>query len=289
MTASIVTQDGQKLRPGSFETFASLLRAGSGLAIGPDKLYLLEARLGPIVRDIGLSGLDALADRLRAPGAADLERRVVEAMTTNESLFFRDGKPFAHVRGHSLPSLVEARPAGAKLRLWSAAASSGQEAYSLAMVADECRALLANRSVEILGTDISSEALGRAREGVYTQFEVQRGLPMHLLVKYFRKDGAQWRISDALRAMVTFRIWNLLADPRPLGKFDIVFCRNVLIYFDAPTKGRVLAAIAGLLAPDGFLYLGGAETVMGVTDRFVPARGEDGVYQLAPAPGPRHA
>jgi chemotaxis protein methyltransferase CheR len=281
MTAPLLTQDGQKLRPGSFETFASVLRAGSGLAIGPDKLYLLEARLGPIVRGEGLSGLDALADRLRAPAASELERRVVEAMTTNESLFFRDTKPFTHVRTRALPAVVEARPSGAKLRLWSAAASSGQEAYSLAMVADECRALLGNRAVEILGTDISTDTLARAKEGVYTQFEVQRGLPMQMLVKYFRKEGAQWRISDAIRAMATFKTWNLLSDPRPLGRFDIVFCRNVLIYFDAPTKGRVLAGIAGQLAPDGFLYLGGAETIMGITDKFVPAPGEHGVYQLA--------
>ena len=280
MTASTI-ESGQKLRPGSFETFASVLRAGSGLAIGPDKLYLLEARLGPIVRSAGLSGLDALAERLRAPGTSDLERRVIEAMTTNESLFFRDGKPFNHVRTRAFPALAEARPPGSKLRIWSAAASSGQEAYSLAMIAEDSRALLGNRSVEILGTDISGDTLARAKEGVYTQFEVQRGLPMQMLVKHFRKDGAQWRISDALRGMVTFKVWNLLADPRPLGRFDLVFCRNVLIYFDAPTKARVLAGIASQMAPDGYLYLGGAETVMGITDRFVPATGEHGVYQLS--------
>jgi len=281
MTESLATLDGQKLRPGSFDTFAAVLRAGSGLAIGPDKLYLLEARLGPILRSAGLASLDALADRLRAPGAADLERRVIEAMTTNESLFFRDGKPFTHVRTQALPRIVEARQPGTKLRVWSAAASSGQEAYSLAMIADEHRALLGNRTIEIIGTDISGDTLARAKEGIYTQFEVQRGLPMQMLVKHFRKEGAQWRISDALRAMVSFRVWNLLADPRPLGRFDIVFCRNVLIYFDAPTKGRVLTAIAGQMAPDGYLYLGGAETVMGITDKFVPAPGEHGVYQLA--------
>jgi chemotaxis protein methyltransferase CheR len=281
MNAPLVMQDGQKLRPASFDTFASVLRAGSGLAIGPDKLYLLEARLGPIVRSAGLGSLDALADRLRAPGAADLERRVIEAMTTNESLFFRDTKPFAHLRTRALPAVTEARPPGTKLRIWSAAASSGQEAYSIAMTADECKVLLGNRTVEILGTDISGETLARAKEGLYTQFEVQRGLPMQMLVKHFRKEGAQWRVSDALRALVTFRVWNLLADPRPLGKFDIVFCRNVLIYFDAPTKTRVLAAIAGQMAPDGYLYLGGAETVMGITDKFVACTGEHGVYQLS--------
>jgi chemotaxis protein methyltransferase CheR len=280
MTGPAFTQDGRQMLPGSFETFAAVLRAGSGLAIGPDKLYLLEARLGPLARGAGLHGLDALAAQLRTPGSADLERRVVEAMTTNESLFFRDGKPFVHLRTRGFPAIAAGRPPGARLRLWSAAASAGQEAYSLAMTAEECRPALGDRSVEILGTDISSEALGRAREGLYTQFEVQRGLPMQMLVRHFRKEGAQWRISDALRAMVSFRLWNLLSDPRPLGRFDVVFCRNVLIYFDPPTKSRVLAAIAGLLAPDGLLYLGGAETVMGLSDRFVGVAGEHGVYQL---------
>jgi len=280
-----MTHEGRQLLPGSFETFAAILRAGSGLAIGPDKLYLLEARLGPLARGAGLHGLDALAARLRAPGAADLERRVVEAMTTNESLFFRDGKPFAHLRARGFPALAAGRPPGARLRLWSAAASAGQEAYSLAMTAEECRPVLGDRVVEILGTDISSEALGRAREGLYTQFEVQRGLPMQMLVRHFRKEDGQWRISEALRAMVSFRLWNLLSDPRPLGRFDVVFCRNVLIYFDPPTKSRVLAGIAGLMAPDGLLYLGGAETVMGLSDRFVGVAGEHGVYQLAPRLG----
>jgi chemotaxis protein methyltransferase CheR len=151
------------------------------------------------------------------------------------------------------------------------------------MIAVDSRPILAGRDIEIIGTDISAAALARAREGIYTQFEVQRGLPMQALVKHFRKEGAQWRINDELRAMVSFRLWNLLADARPLGKFDIVFCRNVLIYFDAATKTRVLNIIAAQLAPDGWLYLGGAETVMGLTHRFVPVAGEHGIYQLATA------
>jgi chemotaxis protein methyltransferase CheR len=206
-------------------------------------------------------------------------------MTTNETFFFRDEKPFAHVRTQALPRLHAARPAGARLRIWSAAASAGQEAYSLAMIVAEQRASLGTRVVEILGTDIAREQLARARQGLYTQFEVQRGLPMQMLVKHFRKDGANWRISDALRAAVQFREFNLLSDPRPLGQFDIVFCRNVLIYFDPPTKAKVLAAIAGCLAPDGVLFLGGAETVLGISDRFVAHPADRGVYQLAGAAG----
>jgi chemotaxis protein methyltransferase CheR len=268
------------MRPQSFEVLSAMLRATSGLVLGPDKEYLLETRLAPVLRRHNVRDLDALAQKLAPGGGAPraMADDVVDAMTTNESFFFRDDKPFAHFRAQALPALLAARPPGSRLRIWSAAASSGQEAYSLAMILAECRAQLGGRSVEILGTDISREQLTRAHEAVYTQFEVQRGLPMQFLVKYFRKDGAQWRLIDAIREMANFREWNLLSDPAPLGRFDIVFCRNVLIYFDQPTKARVLDAIARQLAPDGMLYLGGAETVLGITTRFVPLAGERGVY-----------
>jgi chemotaxis protein methyltransferase CheR len=272
------------MTPQSFETFATLLRNGSGLVIGPDKLYLLETRLAPILRTQRIPDLDALAAKLRGVGGA-LEREVIEAMTTNESSFFRDDKPFAHVRTQALPKLHAARPPGARLRIWSAAASTGQEAYSLAMLLLENRAAFGSREVDILGTDIARDTLARAREGLYTQFEVQRGLPVTMLVKYFKKDGSNWRIADQIRSMASFREYNLLGDLRPLGTFDLVFCRNVLIYFDPPTKARVLEAIAKQMAPDGMLYLGGAETVLGVTDRFVPMQGDRGVYALAGAGG----
>jgi chemotaxis protein methyltransferase CheR len=271
------------MRPRSFEVFAACLRNGSGLVIGPDKQYLLESRLARILKREGLANLDALAGRLAAARGSPLERAVVEAMTTNESFFFRDDKPFAHFRTQALPLLLAARPAGQKLRIWSAASSSGQEAYSLAMIIAECKAQMGGRAVEIVGTDIARAQLQRAREGLYTQFEVQRGLPMQFLVRYFRKDGANWRLNPDIRAMVTFREWNLLADLRALGRFDVVFCRNVLIYFDQPTKARALEAIARQMPADGVLYLGGAETVLGITDRFVAAPGEFGVYAPAGA------
>jgi chemotaxis protein methyltransferase CheR len=276
------------MKPNSFDMLAAVLRAGSGLAIGPDKTYLLETRLAPLLKQHDLPDLDALADRLR-PGASagrlTLERLVIEAMTTNESFFFRDEKPFTHVRTHALPALLASRPANARLRIWSAAASTGQEAYSLAMILSELRPRLSDRCVEILGTDLSRDALARAQSGLYTQFEVQRGLPMQYLVKYFRKEGLSWRVADSLRAMVTFREWNLLSDLRPLGQFDIIFCRNVLIYFDQPTKTRVLDAIARQMARDGRLYLGGAETVLGLTDQFLPIAGEPGVYAVGAMAG----
>jgi chemotaxis protein methyltransferase CheR len=272
------------MRPQSFDVLAALLRGGSGLVIGPDKTYLLETRLAPILKQHGLRDLDALAEKLRPAalgGAGKLEQQVIEAMTTNESFFFRDDKPFTHFKSHALPRLLATRAPSARLRVWSAASSSGQEAYSLAMIVAEARAQLTGRPIEILGTDISREQLTRAQEGLYTQFEVQRGLPMQLLVKYFKRDGTNWRINDTIRAMASFREFNLLADLRPLGQFDIVFCRNVLIYFDQPTKARVLGAIAKQMAPDGLLYLGGAETVLGITDRFAAVSGERGVYELA--------
>ncbi len=273
----------------SFESLATLLRLGSGLVIGPDKTYLLETRLGPVMRKHGIASLDLVAAQIRfnpglaridfAPGSLELD--IIEAMTTNESLFFRDDKPFAHLRSSGLPRLLGARSAAAGLRIWSAAASSGQEAYSLAMLWSEMRGTVGVRPLEIIGTDIAREQLNRAREGLYSQFEVQRGLPMQYLVKYFTKEANNWRIAPAIRAMAQFRVLNLLGDLRPLGQFDVVFCRNVLIYFDQPTKARVLEAIARQMPADGLLYLGGAETVLGITDAFTSIPGERGVYERA--------
>jgi chemotaxis protein methyltransferase CheR len=268
------------LSSAAFQTFATLLKSRSGLVIGPDKLYLLETRLAPILKREKLRDLAALADRLRAPGAEALIRQVVEAMTTNESFFFRDDKPFQHFRNQALPRMLASRAAGAPLRVWSAASSSGQEAYSIAMIVSECRASVGGRRIEIIGTDLARDQVARARDGLYTQFEVQRGLPVQMLMRYFRKEENGWRISEAVRAMVQYREWNLLADLRPLGQFDVVFCRNVLIYFDQATKAKVLEAIAQQMAADALLYLGGAETVLGITSRFAPLPMERGVYGL---------
>ena len=267
----------------AFETLANLLKTKSGLVIGQDKTYLLETRLVGILRREKLPDLNALADRLRNPGADSVARDVVEAMTTNESFFFRDDTPFQHFRTHALPRLIAARAPGTGLRVWSAASSSGQEAYSLAMILAECKATLGNRKVDIVGTDIARDQLARAKDGLYTQFEVQRGLPVQLLMRYFKKEEAGWRIADAIRTVPQFREFNLLGDLRPLGRFDIVFCRNVLIYFDQDTKKRVLEAIAAQMPPEGLLYLGGAETVLGITSRFAPIQGERGVYGVTTA------
>ena len=275
------------LSPLAFETLASMLKSKSGLVIGTDKTYLLETRLAGLIKREKLTDLNGLADRLRRAGSDTLAREVVEAMTTNESFFFRDDKPFLHFRSQALPRLIAARPPGSTLRIWSAASSSGQEAYSLAMILAESTATLAGRKVEIVGTDIARDQLNRAREGVYSQFEVQRGLPVQMLMRYFKKDESSWRIAEAIRSMVQFREYNLLSDLRALGRFDVVFCRNVLIYFDQPTKGRVLDAVAAQMPPDGMLYLGGAETVLGITGRFAPMPNERGVYGVTLATAPQ--
>ena len=263
----------------AYATLAAMLKARSGLVLGPDKSYLLETRLAPLLKREGARSLDEIAARLR-PGSA-LETDIVEAMTTNESSFFRDGKPFDLLRRSVLPRLHAARPAGRLLRIWSAAAANGQEAYSIAMVCADVAGTLAGRSVEIVATDIAREPLERARRGMYSQFEVQRGLPMHMLVRHFVKEGTRWRVRPALREAVSFRSWNLLSDLRPLGSFDVVFCRNVLIYFDPPTKRLVLPAIAQQMQADGVLFLGGAETILGVTDVLRSVPEEAGCYQLA--------
>ena len=270
------------MTPESFAFVAGLVKARSGLVLTPDKGYMLETRLVPLLRREGLASLDALALRLRGPGAEALAGAVTEALTTNESSFFRDGKPFEHLR-RVLPELLASRPAGTPLRVWSAACSTGQEAYSIAMVLQELAPPPpGGRKAEILGTDIAQEVLARARDGVFTQFEVQRGLPVRLLVQHFRQEeGVRWRIAPALRAMARFERWNLLSDLRPLGRFDVIFCRNVLIYFDAPTKTRVLEMMARQLSPGGVLYLGAAETVIGLTESLAPMPGERGVYGRA--------
>jgi chemotaxis protein methyltransferase CheR len=179
-----------------------------------------------------------------------------------------------------LPRMLEARATRRTIRIWSAACSSGQEPYSLCMLLQKETVRLAGWRVEIVATDLSSEMVERARAGVYTQFEVQRGLPIKLLVENFTQVGDKWQISDKLRSMVQFREFNLLGDLGPLGQFDVVFCRNVLIYFDQPTKARVLEGISRQMAPDGVLYLGGAETVLGITEKFKPMEDQRGLYVI---------
>ena len=277
------------IRPDDFTFLQQMLKTRSGLVVTPDKAYLLESRLTPIARSFGHTDLSALVTQLRGGRDERLAKAVVDAMTTNESSFFRDGRPFEQFRAHVLPSLVKARSGQRALRVWSAACSSGQEAYSIAMCLLENKAAWNGFQINILGTDLSTEILDRARDGKFSQFEVQRGLPIQMLVKYFEQAGDRWQVRRDIRSMVQWREFNLLDSLTALGSFDIVFCRNVLIYFDQPTKRRVLEAIARQMPEDGYLFLGGAETVLGITDRFQPVDGLRGIYQLAMGKGARPA
>ena len=261
-----------------FAFIAQFLKDRSGLIITQDKMYLLETRLTSILRDNGLASLTALVEVLRQPGGATVKDQVVDAMTTNETSFFRDNHPFDTLRKSIIPGLIERRAATRSLRIWSAACSTGQEPYSLAMMLKDSFPILGGWKVEIVATDLSPTVLEKARSGIYSTFEVQRGLPIQMLVRHFDQQEPNWQIKRELRQTVTFRALNLLEDFSALGQFDVVLCRNVLIYFDQPTKTRILSAIARRIVAEGVLLLGGAESVFGLSDAFTGVAGLKGVY-----------
>jgi len=239
---------------------------GSGIVLDLEKQYLLEARLAPILRERGLATLADLCALMQATQPSQLHRQVVEAMTTNETYFFREPAHYQSLREGILPDLLELRRGTRKLSFWSAASSAGQEAYSLAMMLLEMG--LGSWNIEILGTDLSSAVLAQAQSGRYSQLEVNRGLPMTYLLKYFRRVGLDWQISDEVRRMVRFRSFDLRQGMRSMGPFDVVFCRNVLIYFDMPTKKRILEEIHGSLFRGGYLLVGTTEAGLPAGDRY---------------------
>jgi chemotaxis protein methyltransferase CheR len=264
--------------PQDYEYLRKLLKARSGLVLSAEKHYLVESRLLPLARRSGLFNLTGLVARLKKPDAEALTVEVVEAMTTNESFFFRDKVPFDHFRETVVPALLAARRNSRRIRIWCAAASSGQEPYSLALCLKEMGKELRGWRIEIVGTDLSTEVLEKAKSGIYSQFEVQRGLPVLMLIKYFTQVGEMWQVAPEIRGMVKYQPLNLLHSFSSLGRFDVVFCRNVLIYFDQATKIDVLERIADVTERDGFLVLGGAETVVGLTARFRPVTDRRGLY-----------
>lgn len=268
------------MKAADFEALATLLKKRSGLALTEDKSYLLESRLMPVVRRHQLTGLEDLAQLVRQGKDEALLVEVIEVMTTNESFFFRDTRPFDQFKDVVLPHLKKTRGSKKSVRIWSAACSSGQEPYSLAMILKEMQASLPGWRFEIVATDISHDILNKAKSGAYSQFEVQRGLPIQLLVKYFKQDENGWQIDESIRSAVQFKFFNLLDSMASLGTFDVVFCRNVLIYFDQATKADVLDRMSKQMAGDSFLYLGGAETVLGITDQFRPMQGQRGLYEM---------
>ena len=264
--------------PTEYEYLRKFLKDNSGLDLSADKQYLIESRLLPLARKAGLSSIAELVQKLQA-GSRQMITDVVEAMTTNETFFFRDKVPFDHFRDHIMPEIIKARAGKRSVRIWCAAGSTGQEPYSLAMCLKEMGAALTGWRVEIIATDLSQEVLEKAKAGVYSQFEVQRGLPIQMLVKYFKQTGETWQINPELRAMIQHRQLNLLHDFAQLGTFDVIFCRNVLIYFDQDTKINIFNRLARQIEPDGFLVLGAAETVVGLTDTFRPIPERRGLYK----------
>ncbi|MCK5375388.1 MAG: protein-glutamate O-methyltransferase [Alphaproteobacteria bacterium] len=251
-----------------FDIYKNLLREKSGLVLTQDKSYLVESRLNPVAKKWGYEDIIGMTNVLRAVPPKDLVNDIIEAMTTNETSFFRDTSPFDTFKNVVLPHFIKNHPAGKgrNLRIWCAAASSGQEPYSLAMLLKEEAAKLAGWNFTITATDISHEILEQAKGGVYSQFEVQRGLPITLLMKYFVQDGDKWEISQDIKKMVDFKYFNLLDNMATMGQYDIIFCRNVLIYFDQPTKKDVMERMFKQLSNNGFFFLGGAETILGITD-----------------------
>jgi chemotaxis protein methyltransferase CheR len=270
------------MKPDEVDVIRRLVHARSGVVIDPGKTYLIESRLAPVVRREGFAGLSEMIQAIRTLRDDRLMWAATEALTTHETCFFRDRAPFQQFREEILPELA-ARRSDRPIRVWSAACATGQEPYSLAMILDDERPKLQGVRVELFGSDLSERCLEKAQSGLYTQFEVQRGLPIRLLVRHFERTDEMWALSPRIRQMVRWRRINLLADLRGLGQYDVIFCRNVVSSFDAPTKQRVLEQLAQALPDDGRLVLGLDETVVGVTDALQPVSGRRGMYAPNPA------
>jgi chemotaxis protein methyltransferase CheR len=270
------------LSQSDFAFVSALVRREASIVLAPGKEYLVEARLIPVARQVGAGSVaEFLSGLQRRPNSAD-QRRIVDALTTNETSWFRDREPFTALTDVVLPELIKSRAAARRIRLWSAASSSGQEAYSLAITLQE--SLPTGWDYEIVGSDISTEMIKRAEAAEYSQVEVNRGLPASQLVQYFERAGAHWRITPALRRNVSFRLMNLTAPLPAMPQFDVIFLRNVLIYFDVATKKTVLRNVARPLRPDGWLFLGAAETTIGIDDNYERvAAGRTSAYRIRSA------
>lgn len=270
------------MTPEDIQLLVALCKARAGLKIDPAKTYLMESRLGPLARREGYNSIDDLIAGLKVRREDALIWSVVEAMTLNETAFFRDKTPFTQIRDEILPTLSRMR-GPEPIRIWSAGCATGQEAYSLAMIAEEAKGLESGTRVEIYGSDIAERCLEKAQSGLYTQFEVQRGLPIRLLIQHFEKIEDNWRLSPRIRQRVRWRRINLAADLSAVGRFDIIFCRNVVSALDEGIRRRVLEGLAAALPSDGFLMLGANETVEGVTNAFQPVSGRPGLFVRDPA------
>lgn len=251
-----------------FDYLREYVRREAAISIEPGKEYLVRSRLRPVLESEDIPSLAALIGQLRGTKPGHLGARVVEALTTNETSFFRDRHPFTALRETVIPDLIRERSAERSLHVWCAACSTGQEPFSIAMLLLDAFPELARWNVRVIATDLDTQVLERARAGAFSQLEVNRGLPAPYLVKFFRKDGAVWRLDPRVRDMVEFSSMNLAAAWPPLPRVDLVFMRNVLIYFEVETRSAIISRVKGTLRPDGYLFLGGSETMLGIDDSF---------------------
>jgi chemotaxis protein methyltransferase CheR len=267
-----------------FQYVRDLVYKAAAIVLEDGKAYLVESRLQPVARRLGFASLNEMIAKMRLQSLNGIQWNIVEAMTTNETYFFRDIHPFEMLRKSVLPELIKRRSAQRQLNLWCAAASSGQEPYTIAMILREYFPELLTWKINFLATDVSKEMLARCQEGCYSQLEVNRGLPAPLLVRYFQKIGMEWQIKEEMRRMIDFRQLNLAQSWPALPAMDIVLMRNVLIYFDLQTKRAIMARLSNLLKPDGYLLLGGAETTLNIDDSYKRVQVEKGTfYQLSAA------
>ena len=269
------------MTPQDFQFLSELLKKRSGLTLSDDKAYLIESRLMPIARAQGLADIPQLCNLIRTAPKEDLLVEITEAMTTNESSFFRDIKPYEALRKQVIPMLMDKLAASKRMRIWSAACSTGQEPYSIAICLEEDKAKMPGWSFEIVGTDLAKKVVDKAKQGIYSQFEAQRGLPIQMLVKYFTSNpDTSWQLKDTIRNMVQFKTHNLLEPYTALGKFDIIFCRNVLIYFDDPIKASITEKMASILSPHGILIIGATESLVDPKGQFTPFEDFRGAYKF---------
>lgn len=269
------------------EALARFLSEKIGLSIDVRRQPAIESRLAPVIAECGATSLPHLVARLTAGTDARLADRVIDAMVTCETLFFRDRHPFEAMRTIVLPALAEKRRDMRRLRIWSAACATGQEPYSIAMLLDEMSRSFLGWRIDLIASDISKGALASAEAGRYSQFEVQRGLSTPMLLRHFRQSDGAWIINEHLKTAVEFRNVNLLTDFSALGRFDVVLCRNALMYMDVARRRHILARIARQMPDDGYLMLGAAETLVNLSDDFAPEPGYPGLFRRVPAEAPR--
>ena len=273
-----------KIKPEEIKVLSNYIYNISGISIDATKAYLLETRFGRLLDEEGCKSYSEFYHKAKADTRNVLEKKIINAITTNETLFFRDNSPFELVKHKILPDLIDARtgkgnrPTGADLKIWSSACSTGQEIYSIAIILKELLGNSSSHKISLMGTDLSDAAIAQASAGVYNKFEIERGLPREKLQRYFTPAGGNWKIRDEIRAMASFRRLNLMEPFTGLGKFDIIFCRNVAIYFTLPDRKKLFNKIADLLQPDGYLLIGSTESLTGICPRFIPKRHLRSVY-----------